>query len=681
VRDANRFFLLFCLLKWFFLLFVSSCFHWYLTASASTPSRKNGLILTVSKFGFALYTLLQSTHDGHFVFIPDSVGGVFNWGRPVALVSVSEDGKSLPVPYVYQDVVAESLGKAGYKASHIVKINGQDATTYLKNWAQYGSLQDRDALYNVVFYQLAQVSLGTTASAMGTFTGGGRGRWVYPGPTTKLTFANGTSVTYTNFARILTPFTGVHSGEDLYRLKFAIPASPSASPAATSSASASPTSTPTATSTPVPTPTPAPGYPPPVIRQINNLIAGYYIDAPGYEDVAVLAVPSFVGSSSAEISFQRTGQKFLAAARAAGKTKLIIDVSANGGGTILQGYDLFKQLFPMLEPYAAADRFRAFESTNLIGEIFSQISGTVPRTLDQSNDTLVEIEGDIVSSVFNYRTDETTDGKPFRSWKQKFGPNHIHNDNFTNLFRWNLSDVLTPYNSGGIYVTGYGPNQTQLVQPFANGNVVVMTDGYCASTCTIFSELMQKVAGVKYIAMGGRPLPGITQAIGGVKGTNDLPWDYIQYIAQLAIADSPPSQQARLNKTELGDYYSNIPFERAANNTAYNVNFRDGIRKGDPTNTPLQFVYEAADCRILYTKAMTVDATAQWKAVADSTWGKKTACIAGSAAYGRHYQTRAEVHPDAHISMKREAADDNYPLDIYTDLAGLSFTADGWMMP
>lgn len=516
----------------------------------------------MAQFGFELYTLLQSTHDGHFVFIPDSVGEIFNFGRPVALVSGSEDGTSLPVPYVFTDVLAESLGNATFKASPITKINGVDAAEYLLEWSQYGSLQDRDALYNNVFYQLAVVSLGPVSGHMGTFTGGGRGRWIYPGPTTKLEFKNGTVVDYTNFAKILTNFTGINSGADLYRLKFTT--TPGAEPKSVTAAE--------------PVNIPAPGYPPPVIAESQNLIRGYYLNEPGYEDVAVLAVPSFVSDDDSEIPFQDVGTQFLAEARAAGKTKLVIDLSANGGGTILQGYDLFVKLFPSLEPYAAADRFPAFESTDLLGQIFSKLSATVPRTLDQTNETVAALNSDVVSTPFNYRTDMTTDGKPFRSWHAKYGPDASYGgDRWTNLFRWNLSDVLTPLNSGGIYITGYGPNETGTPpQPFAAENVIVMTDGYCASTCTIFSELMRKVAGVKYVAMGGRPIEGNIQAIGGVKGSNDLPWDYIQYLVQAAYSYSSPADRAYFDTTELADYSSTIPFQRQAPSTAININFRDG---------------------------------------------------------------------------------------------------------
>lgn len=112
--------------------------------------------------------------------------------------------------------------------------------------------------------------------------------------------------------------------------------------------------------TPITTTVPAPGYPSPFIREPNNLNSGYFLEGEGYDDVAVLAVPSFVGSLEDELPFQKVNTFFLNEAVARGKKKLIIDVSANAGGTILQGYDLFKQLFPSILPYGAT-RFRAHE--------------------------------------------------------------------------------------------------------------------------------------------------------------------------------------------------------------------------------------------------------------------------------------------------------------------------------
>ncbi|KAK7516335.1 hypothetical protein IWZ03DRAFT_423667 [Phyllosticta citriasiana] len=652
---------------------------------------KNGSFANEYEFGLSIYRLLQSTHDGHFVYVPDSVGGIFNFGRTLPLVSVSVDGKSLPQPYAYPDILEASLGDSSFTPSPIVKIDGEPATTWLENWSQYGSLQDRDALYNNVFYELAIVALGNSSAGMGTFTGGGRGRWIYPGATTTIQFENGTSVVLNNFAKVLTDFDGVDSGEALYKKKFAVPADHYFQNGALNTATTTTTATPTSTSASTNTKsTPAPGYPTPVVRQENNLIGGYYLDGEDYADIAVLSVPSFVGSSNAGISFQETSQRFLAEAVAAGKTKLVIDLSANGGGTILQGYDLFKQLFPSIDAFAAADRTRALESIDLLGQSFSEISGTVPRTLDWGkNETLEELEEDIVSSNFNYRTDETPEGKPFNSWAEKFGPHEFNGDQFSSLFRWNLSDVLTPINSGGIQIQGYSGYRTNFTQPFATENIVVLTDGYCASTCTIFSRLMTDLAGVKYVAMGGRSTSGIIQAIGGVKGTNDFGWDYIQEIVSLAYANANATQKAFYNTTSLADFNDQIPFLRAANDTAYNINFRDGIKIGDfEEQTPLQFVYEPADCRIYWTPDMTVDITAAWKAVADSAWGSTDWCVAGRVKANSTVRVHSNVasrysRPAVieSVPIRQRARREDYPLDVYTDLRGQNLKKKGYMVP
>jgi hypothetical protein len=88
----------------------------------------------------------NGAHDGHFYYNPDIVGGVFNWGRPLPLVSVSEDGERIPAPFVYSDILAASHSNASFTPSALSKINGQDAMDFLVNLSQLGSLQDRDAL-------------------------------------------------------------------------------------------------------------------------------------------------------------------------------------------------------------------------------------------------------------------------------------------------------------------------------------------------------------------------------------------------------------------------------------------------------------------------------------------------------------------------------------------------------
>jgi hypothetical protein len=621
-------------------------------------------------FGFSLYTLLQSTHDGHFSYYPDSVFEIFTWGRPVPIVSVSEDGEKLPSIFVYSDILATS-GNASYTPSAITQINGEDVIDWLSEFSQVGSLQDRDALWNNMFYGLAQVSLGSTGTGTGTFSGGGRGRAQYPGPTTDLTFANGTTVSYTNYARVLVDFTDITSGADLYKKYFTPPDS-------TFDLKSGPTVTPTQpAAAQTAASTPAPGYPSPVVRQSMNLIGGYFLDDPAYSDVAVLSVPSFVGDDG-EITFQQTGEQFIAAAKAAGKTKLIVDVSANAGGTILQGYDLFKQLFPTIDPYAAADRVRAHEAVEQIGTVFSDVSGKYPRSLNEP-DEIVDIE----SAPFNYRSDlNPLTGEAFTSWKDKYGPVPNHGDQFTHDFRWNLNDPLTEWNSGGIDIHGYGNLTNYGAQPFEAESIVVVYDGYCASTCTIFSELMRDLAGIEAVAMGGRPTTDIIQAVGGVKGTNDFPWSYIQQMVEETWNLSTPEQIASYPGTELAEYNTYLPFFRAVGGPT--VNARDGIKKGDVTQTPLQFVYQEADCRLYYTPQMTVDMTAMWKAVADVKWFGKD-CVAGGLG-----EKKTEKRKVVRRGISQRAATDAIPghqltalrqsLELETN-TWLGKVADGVMVP
>lgn len=47
------------------------------------------------------------------------------------------------------------------------------------------------------------------------------------------------------------------------------------------------------------------------------------------------------------------------------------------------------------------------------------------------------------------------------------------------------------------------------------------------------------------------------------------------------------------------------------------MNLKDNLRQNDASATPLEFIYEAADCRMFFTAAMVTDPTELWKGVAD----------------------------------------------------------------
>lgn len=128
-------------------------------------------------------------------------------------------------------------------------------------------------------------------------------------------------------------------------------------------------------------------------------------------------------------------QTLIEDAKAAGKTKLIVDVSANGGGLIFQGHDTFRQLFPQIQQ----DGFNRFRSVELLQIAAQQFSGLLPADFNpetSGNDTLISI----YESYFNYRYDLDVANKSFTSAEDKFSSDTFNGDNFTQIHRWNFDD-------------------------------------------------------------------------------------------------------------------------------------------------------------------------------------------------------------------------------------------------
>ena len=218
-------------------------------------------------------------------------------------------------------------------------------------------MQDPDALYITLFYKIAQHGLNNDHSAAPVIH--------YPGEWTSFIFQNGTQRNYSNIAVVVGNFDGVVDGKSFYS-KFCTGlngvSTLSTLPPPPLSLNNQSTTTPS-------------GYPLPVIVHSQGVVAGYYLNGMGLDDVAVLSIPSFSPqpSSSPQVSettgqgFESVTQNFLATAKAAGKTKLVVDLQGNGGGLLSLGYDAFLQLFPNVIPYGAS-QYRAYNGLKLIGQ-------------------------------------------------------------------------------------------------------------------------------------------------------------------------------------------------------------------------------------------------------------------------------------------------------------------------
>jgi hypothetical protein len=425
----------------------------------------------------------------------------------------------------------------------------------------------------------------------------------YQGDKTTIEFANGTAIIYHNEAIVVGDLSEITNGESVYQ-KFCTGPDPTKT-----SSEPDPTYTPEFV--------PPPGYPQPVVLSGDQTVAGYYLPE---SDVAVLSMLSFAPQKFAE--FQAVVELFLKTAKADGKTKLLIDLSDNGGGSILQGYDTFRQFFPSIEQDGYS-RLRSTEGLRLMAEATSKL---IPATV--SSDSPASIQG-AWTSVFNYRFDLNITNQPFESIDDKYTPHVYNGDNYTALWRWNLDDPLlvAGYGSG---FTGYG-NRTNFKQPFDAADIVMLYDGVCASTCTVFSEFMRIQGGVKSITMGGRHYEGdsapIIQSYGGIKGAQVLKFEEIFANAKTVLA-ALPKAEAKSNKYDAVRQWTNdLPLNRSL---AARINIRDNILRDNINDgVPAQFIYEPTDCRLFYTPPMLANVTNLWTAAADAAWGTKQ-CNAGS---------------------------------------------------
>lgn len=587
-------------------------------------------------FQLAMYKdVFGPGHDGHYVYYSDLLTAVFDNNRRRSLVSLSEDGSSLPVIKLYEDVIASPE-----TASAVVLINGVDAATYVADTIfTAGFNQDADSAYNTMFYEMAFPPSGT---GNGYFSSGGRIRYIYDvyGPETTFTFANGTEATFENYARIKTSLSSVTDGPSFYQ-KFCTGATSDEVVASAGKVAVDGDSGIT-----------VPGYPTPVVITEDGVVSCYFLDGEGFEDVAVIALLAFENESPAE--FQEVCQQCFAKAVEAGKTKLVVDFQANGGGYILQGYDFFRQLFP----HVVQDGFSRWKENGgfmAISEIVSDLVADVNPYTSDDYDLIGFYE-----SWFNYRYDLNISDLPFQTFEDKFAPHVYKHTNYTAIMRWNLNDNLTTTNETfgmGMEIAGYG-SLSDIAQPFEAENIIMLYDGMCASTCTLASEMLRIQGGVKSIAMGGRPKQGPIQGVGGVKGAQVLNWSNIFSYAQWALQFATTDAQ----KDALSAY-TDLPLRRS---TAAAVNTRDQILRDNVNDgLPAQFVAEEADCRLYWTAPMVTDVTEVWKAAADAAFnGAK--CAAGgiekrdvsekAEARRRNYLSPAGVEERSKLVAKRNLA-------------------------
>ncbi|CZT01500.1 uncharacterized protein RAG0_09092 [Rhynchosporium agropyri] len=539
------------------------------------------------------YKVIGSAHDAFLTAIPDILGNAITFYRPqhLALVSYVEEGCQLPKIYIRDEV------KTNPKSSAVKVINGMPAAAYIdKLVAKSSGYPDHDAGYNSYMYSVAGEASG---NELGEFQGLGAGAMIFEGPTTTLTFENGTTRTYDNYARIRDSFAGVTDGQSFYN-RFCT------GKELKETASIHAVDIPRRHA-----------YPKQMTDTSEDSIVGYYMDAPGYTNIAVLSVLDW---DPKEVkAFQAIAEKFLARAKA-DKKKIIVDLSSSTDGSYFLAYDLFKQFFPPLS-ILDYNRIRENEGFNTMTQI-----GSGPHFAHYNAKTATPDEVAIAESVYNYQHFEINiKNQNFPSYQAKYGPILHKGDNFTDIMRFNLSNprISSATDGFGLQITGLGSRSNFKIPPFAASDIVLLHDGMCSSPCPIFATNMAQQAKVKTVVIGGRPTLTSMQGIGGTTGPEGTDIGTILSSAQTIMQFATTKEQrASLKK------FTQTALDRLPSN---GFSSRDVIKPsqlgtGPDKGVGSNFIREEADCRLFYTKAMTYDPREAWKAAADVAWnGKKCA--------------------------------------------------------
>ncbi|KAF2855717.1 hypothetical protein T440DRAFT_485816 [Plenodomus tracheiphilus IPT5] len=586
------------------------------------------------QFEIDVQHLLYSTHDAHLT-LTAGITAAFSFLAPFSVTAASSDGTSLPQVYITADVI--KARNQSWTPSPIKTINDQDAVDYLTRIASLNSFGgiEAHADWNQLFHMPALDIRGDNSIWDGYVN-------FYPGDEINLTVANGTNYTDYWLALYNEPFaTGpLTTGGDFYNyfVLGLLPASYSESAGFYNPAYAvDPTPVGNATAPVVAVNSwrevSYGAYPDPDVAQdglaviSDGVVSGYFLQD---VDAAVLSLPSFgqtgysIGNFSAAVSY------FIANVTNEGLTRVVIDLQQNTGGTVELAFSTFKRFFPDNVPFSGSRR-RNHQLANTLGEAYTAYFNSFDLEDPRYNDYVAD------EWVVTPRLNAVT-GQNFTSWAEYTGPVEEKDDSFSLTERYNLSSsVFDAALFEGWIPWGYTPEAPveNYTQPFATENIVLLTDGACSSTCALLVEMFTEV-GVKTIVAGGRPITGPMQAVGGNRGAAIYSADRIDYdLLNLNATEANDTVLATVPRLNDEGYRDSGVFT-----TILGVNLRDQVRPND--TTPLQFKYEAADCRIFYTLDNVYNMSRLWRDAVSASFDNPSLCVPESTGFKNSSQSAPE---------------------------------------
>ncbi|KID62943.1 Peptidase S41 family protein ustP [Metarhizium brunneum] len=547
-----------------------------------------------------LHNIFVAASDNHFGYLP-GLFSAFRYARPdLNFRSISTDGFDMPQIFDAQDLLA--LENKTYTPSPVATIDGQEVYEFLEKEAMGvpQGHQDPDAKLNLLFDSIPLRAAGGGSAARFSIL-------EIPDSYT-IVHKNGTLRIVTNSIVTLPDvnLTGIRSGQE-FQKRFEIPPRNKTAE----------------------TPPPAPprnesalvDYPTPLVKHSDEFVASYALNDTEMRDTMVISFLSFVSLVKEDILANETAlgsfvrqfgdviDQTAKAAKEQGRDKLIIDMSANVGGSLDLTDFAYTTFFPGAR-FDSFDRYRVDSGLNFLAR------GASPKAVLR---LFVAPEGLPIDAA--NRTIDSPDAL--------FAPRPIQGQNMTAEFHRNASTRY--FIKPDVFLRGYEPNETAARRepPWKPENMVILTDGLCASACTIFTGLLVRNFGIRTIALGGRPLNKPMQAIGGVKGTQVFANAEIQNITADAVRKS--AGQARQQSARSIPSVRDAPLLPLMQEpgSGGSVNLRNGYSQDDVDGFPLHFKYQAANCRLFYTSKMLTDVAETWRRAALVAFRNGT-CVPGS---------------------------------------------------
>eukprot|EP01119_Soliformovum_irregulare_P012029 TRINITY_DN3091_c0_g1_i3.p1 TRINITY_DN3091_c0_g1~~TRINITY_DN3091_c0_g1_i3.p1 ORF type:complete len:629 (+),score=164.53 TRINITY_DN3091_c0_g1_i3:284-1888(+) len=241
----------------------------------------------------------------------------------------------------------------------------------------------------------------------------------------------------------------------------------------------------------------------PLVNCTSCGVGLYQIDA----KTMVLYINTFEPSD--EAAFLATIEKGLAIGSSLGLTNVILDLSQNGGGDICLGRQVLRLLFPDRINWGPTD---------------------VPQSPLALNLTLSAVALNNSNTFWSPTVYLDEDGNPFPNSESWLVPG-------ISRFRGGVVQTFSQLIHIG---TGCGDiNQTN-PNPYVPKNMLIMTRGFCGSTCALFANHLRNYEGVRTVVVGG--LKGRPQGYTSFPGLQVL--DSPDFYDELDSLDQNTSDQS-----------------------------------------------------------------------------------------------------------------------------------------